>query len=425
MQLANALVIPCGGDGESFVGSVVVEDGLITHADPGGDSRADRILDLEGHTILPGFIDLHSHLTFRRTVGSPWGLHLDPEGLSAIRAARNALTLLRQGVTTIRELGAPHDLNLVVRDAIRRGIMPGPRMVCAGTPISVTGGHATSIALTADGPEGFRALTRSLLSGGAEWIKVIASNDPLREPLDGEYSHPEIEQDELTAVVQTARRWGGKVAAHTMGSETIRMVASVGVDTIEHGVYLDEAGVAEMKRRNVALVPTLSGYLETTLEFWQRGEQWMANHKYLVQPHKESFQLAVQEGVFIAFGTDSVGELVTELELMVDYGMAVEDSLQAATLNSARVLGLGASLGSVEVGKIADLCIVEGNPLEDLQDLRKVRYVMQAGRVWRPTGIRLPSGDDKGISEPWLGEAGLEEEAAPVRTVASGTLHPR
>lgn len=405
IRLKNAVIVPCLGDGRVHEGELIIEDGRIVEVHEGqSSSQADETRDLSGKTVLPGFIDLHAHLSFRRVVGPIWNVIRDPDPLNVVRSIRSALTLLRQGVTTIRELAAPNNINTHIKTAVDSGLMPGPRIISAGAPLSVTGGHAKAIAKIGNGPEAFRALVRENVEGGADWIKVISSNDPLHTPMEGEYSHSEIHADELEAVVETAHSLGRRVAVHTMGSDTCRMVAKAGVDTMEHGVYLTEEGAELMKQNQVTLVPTLSGYLETTFDRWDRGDQWIADHEHLVDAHRDSFELAVEHKVPIAFGTDSVGELVHELELMIAYGMSPEDAIQAATLSSARVLGLDAHIGSLEPGKLADICVIDGDPIGDIKALRGVHAVLQGG-VWiEPLDVRLPSGDESGESEPWLAE---------------------
>lgn len=398
--LKRAFIIPCDVKDKYFVGDVRIEGNKIKAV--GRDlasTAADQVVDLEGCTLLPGFIDLHVHLTFRRAFGPIREVQKQDDGLNVIRSVRNALTLLRQGVTTIRETGARNNISLIIREAISRQMMPGPRMLVAGTPLTITGGHAFT-ALQCTGQEEFQRAVRTLISKGIDWVKTFGSNDPLEFPIDGEFTRPEMTTSELEAVVAAARHFGKKVAVHAMGRKCIKAVAALGVNTIEHGIYLDEEGADVMIQNHVALVPTLSGYLETTLARWNRGDEWRRRHQNLVQPHKESFKIALEKGVLIALGTDSVGELLQEIRLMTQYGMSVSEALQAGTINAAKVLGLDEQIGTIEPGKIADLVAVQGNVLENIEFIRNPVRIVQGGRILKPENIQLPSGDESGDSEP-------------------------
>jgi imidazolonepropionase-like amidohydrolase len=187
-----------------------------------------------------------------------------------------------------------------------------------------------------------------------------------------------------------------------MGSKQLTLVARTGVDTIEHGVYLNEEGARAMADNNVTLVPTISGYLETTWPRWKRGEDWIARHMHLAELHMEAVPCARAAGVRIGVGTDSVGEIVHELDLLNRCGMDLASCLDAVTRVNAEILGLGAEIGDIKPGLEADLVVLRENPLKALSALREVEYVIQAGQINRPVDIRLPSGDEAGESEPWL-----------------------
>lgn len=398
--LKKALIVPCDIKDNAFIGDVLIEGNMIKKIGKDlGAIPADQVIDLDGCTLLPGFIDLHVHLTFRRTIGPLYKTQSEEDGLGVIRSVRNALTLLRQGVTTIREIGARNNINLTIREAIVRNIIPGPRMLVAGTPVTITGGHSLT-AVKCTGPEEFQRAVRTLISKGVDWIKTFGSNDPIEDPFEGEYTRPEMTISELEVVISTARHFGKRVAAHTMGSKCIKAIAGLGVTSIEHGVYLDEEGAEVMMKNNVALVPTLSGYFETTLARWNRGDKWRARHQKLVEPHKESFKLALGKGVFIALGTDSVGELLQEIRLMTQYGMPISEVLRAGTINAAKVLGLDDRIGTIETGKIADLVAIKGNVFDNIEFIRSPICIIKEGQVFKPENIQLPSGDESGDSEP-------------------------
>lgn len=360
-------------------------------------------VDAGGQFLIPGLIDLHCHLTFRRTIGPIWQMMAQSQAMNTIRSVRNALTVLRQGITTIRETGAPHDINTEIARAIAAGLMPGPRVLSAGIPLSVTGGHAKNIVTYADGAEAFRKAARQVLSTGASWIKIIGSNDPTYRPHeDGQWSFGEVDTDEVSAVVAVARKWGGRVAVHCMGSRQIEIVARCGVDTIEHGVYLSPAGARAMADNGVTLVPTISGYLETTWPRWRRGDDWIARHRHLAEVHMDAVPVAREAGVRIGVGTDSVGEIVHELKLLHRCGMSIAECLEAVTKTNATILGMEDRIGDVAPGLEADLVILREDPAGGFDALRSVERIVQGGRVLRPLEIMLPSGDEAGESEPWL-----------------------
>lgn len=410
-RLVGATVLAASTGWSPQKKTVVIDGSRIVALEDPGSSNKDgaRTVDVGGLYVIPGLIDLHCHLTFRRTIGPIWQMMAESETINAVRAARNAMTVLRQGITTIRELGAPNNINTEIAKSIEKGLLPGPRILSAGSPLSVTGGHAKNIVTYADGAEEFRKASRAVVATGAKWIKIIGSNDPTHEPHeDGQWSFGEVDSDEVEAAVAVAHKWGARVAVHCMGSRQIELVANAGVDTIEHGVYLSEAGARAMVDKGVTLVPTISGYLETIWPRWQRGDDWAARHKHLADIHMEAVPIARAAGVRIGVGTDSVGEIVHELKLIHRCGLDLQACMNAVTKTNAEILGLEDKIGDVDNGLQADLVVLRDNPLENLDALRSVEYVVQAGRVMRPLDIRMGSGDEAGDSEPWL--AGKNEE---------------
>lgn len=380
--------------GEVRAADVRIRDGRIAAVGPQLRGVDAEELDARALTVLPGLINMHEHLTMRRTWGPPWQQTELDDLYLVIRGVRAALATLGRGVTTVRELGAKHHLNVHLKRAIAAGVIPGPRVLAAGAPISITGGHAWKLSTEADGPEGMRRAVRETIKAGADWIKLISSNDPVHEERDGQHTHPEISREEFVAAVSAAHAWGRRLTAHAMGRDTIGWAVDAGVDCIEHGVYLDEALADRMLRADVSLVPTLSGYYETTLERWGRGADWIARHEHLLQPHKVSTRIAIEAGVRVGVGTDTVGDIVEELEMLVVCGMTPAQALSAATLTNAQILGLDDQIGTVEPGKIADLVLVRGNPLDDLGVLRDVAWIYQRGVGRRPEDIGLRMDDE-------------------------------
>lgn len=358
---------------------------------PPGDERE---IDLRGSTVLPGLINMHEHLTMRRTWGPPWRQVDLADPYLVIRGVRGALAALRQGITTARELGAKHHLNLYLKRAIAAGLFPGPRIVATGAPISITGGHAWPLCTEADGPEGLRRAVRETIKEGADWIKLISSNDPVHEDHDAQHTHPEFSREELVAAAETAHLRGRRITAHAMGRTTLGWAIDARLDSIEHGVYLDHPLAERMREARIPLIPTLSGYYETILGRWGRGEDWVRRHEQLVEPHKASARIAIDAGVVVGVGTDTVGDIVEELEMLVACGMSNAQVLSAATLTNARILGMDDRLGAVAPGFLADLVVVRGDPLTNVRVMREVEWVFRGGVGWRPSEIALQMEDE-------------------------------
>lgn len=361
---------------------------------PNVEPRDASVLEIEANTVLPGLINLHEHLTMKRTWGPTWRQLDLADPYLIVRGVRGALAALRQGFTTVRELGAKNHLNVYLRRAIDAGLFPGPRVIPAGAPISITGGHAWKLSTEADGPEGMRRQVRETIKAGADWIKLITSNDPVHETYDGEHTHAEFQPEELTAAVTAAHAWKRRVTAHAMGREAIGWALDAGVDSIEHGVYLDDALAERMRSLAIALVPTMSGYHQSRLDRWSRGADWIARHEHLPEDHRRSTRLAIAAGVRIGVGTDTLGDFVEELTMLTTCGMTKNQVLSAATHVNASVLGLNAEIGAIRPGMRADLVVVRGDPLADLEALRSVAWVVRSGVLLRPDEIGMPVADE-------------------------------
>jgi imidazolonepropionase-like amidohydrolase len=367
--------------------AVVVEGDRIVAVVPADRAASGRVLELDGLTLLPGLINCHVHLCLGGEPDPVRPLREEAVALTALKALVRARQTLEAGVTTVRDLGGRDYVELAVRDAIRSGLVPGPRILAAGRGICMTGGHGWWFGREADGPVEVRRAVREQLKAGADVIKLLATGGVMTPGVDPHA--PQLDLDEIRAAVDEARKAGRRVAAHAQAAQGIAWCVEAGVTSVEHGVFLTEAVAARMARDGVALVPTLvapeaivRGGLEASIpEFMVRKAEALRVR------HREAFRLALRAGVTVAAGTDAGtplnphGSLVPELRLMVEEGLSPLGALQAATATAARVLGLEQETGRVAPGLAADLLAVAGDPTERIEALDAVRLVMVRGQV--------------------------------------------
>jgi imidazolonepropionase-like amidohydrolase len=304
---------------------------------------------------------------------------------------------LEAGFTTVRNVGAEGFSDVALRDAIDAGDIPGPRLRVSGPPLSITGGHCDNNLLpfqfhassegAADGVEAVQHKTREIIKYGADFIKVCATGGVLSKGDDPR--HSQYTQEEMKAIVADAHRLGRRVAAHAHGAEGIRWAAEAGVDSIEHASYIDDAAIAAMKQHGTYLVPTLylgDWFLENAEKLHVPAEL-LAKGKAVMPAARTNLAHAFASGVKVAFGTDAAvyphGMNAHEFAVMVKLGMTPLGAIQAATLNAADLLGWPDKVGSVEAGKWADLIAVDGDPLQDVTTLERVKFVMKGGEVVR------------------------------------------
>ncbi len=379
--------------------TVVIDGEKVTSVSGGGGSQSDnqagiRVINLPNATLLPGLIDAHTHLTFDPNFGyQELGVSIPKE---ALIGAKNARITLEAGFTTVRNVGASGYTDIALRDAINEGMVPGPRIMASGPALSITGGHCDQNLLpyewhaksdgAADGVEGVQHKVREIIKYGADVIKVCATGGVLSKGDDPRASQYTLE--EMKAIVADAHRLGRKVAAHAHGAQGIAWAAEAGVDSIEHGSYIDDAGIAMMKKNGTYLVPTL--YLAD----WMRENavkiglpaMYATKMKDVTAVSRQNIKKAFNAGVKIAFGTDAAvyphGLNAHEFAVYVQIGMTPLQAIQTATVNAADLLGWS-KIGSIENGNFADIIAVNGDPLKDVTLLQDPVMVMKGGTVYK------------------------------------------
>ncbi len=351
--------------------------------------RGTRVIDGRGLTVLPGLIDCHVHLCLGGEPDVVATVAAERPAFTLLKAAQFARQTLEAGFTTVRDLGFRDHAIFSLKQAIESGLLAGPHILGAGLAICMLGGHARFIGREVAGTAAVRDAVRDQVSAGAEVIKLIASGGVLTPGTSPDDAQMTVE--ELSAAVMEAQRTGRPVAAHAHGATGMKNAICAGVHSIEHGTLMDEEAGAMMKQRGVFMVPTLSALATTAMCGSGCGipESAVAKAKSMVKRHEKSFRHAHMSGIPIAMGTDAGtpfnfhGENAQELERMVALGMSPKDAIVAATSAAARLLGIGQSVGTLTVGKQADLVIVEGNPLKKIGLLRRkdrLAGVMQRGR---------------------------------------------
>ena len=379
--------------------TITIVDGRIQSVSPGltPAPQGARLIDLANRTVLPGLIDAHVHLT-----GAPgsafWREAIDTDEYAALLGARNALVTLRAGFTTVRDLGSPGSAGFALKRAIDEGLVPGPRMLVSGPPLSTIGGHGDVAGFrpeviaaldghnTCTGADQCAARVRELARAGADVIKFMATGGVLSQGDRG--LGQSFTDAEMRAIVETAHGLGLKVAAHAHADEGIAAAVRAGVDSIEHGTFASPATIQLMREHHTTLVPTLMAFtgIRERLGTGVYTPLVEAKVRMTLEVVGRAARLAHQAGVTIVFGTDAAvyphGRNAGEFAQLVRYaGMSPAEAIAAATTGAAHLLGLDTEIGRIAPGLSADLIAVDGDPLTDVTRLEHVAFVMVRGRT--------------------------------------------
>lgn len=372
--------------------AVAVEGERISWIGPSAQAPAfdpRHVIDGRGHSLLPGMINCHVHLCNDGAADLFGQVLNDSVPIATIRSVINARLTLEAGITTVRDCGAASQIAIEIAKAVDRGLIEGPRVRAAGRVVTMTGGHGHFIGREADGPDEVRKAVRAEIKGGAHFIKVMATGGVLTPGVDP--SQTAFSLEEMQAAVEEAHKAGRPAASHAIGNGGIKNALRAGIDSVEHGFYLDDEAVNLALKSGAFIVPTLIAVDQIVNNGPDGGiPDWVVRKaKSESGHHQESFALAAKSGLRIAAGTDAGtpfnphGDLALELARMVEFGLSPMLALMAATSNAARLLRLDDQIGTVEKGKVADLVMVPGDPLKDIGAMRHPALVMKSGKVVR------------------------------------------
>ncbi len=392
------------GDAAQSEMTIVIEDGKITKVARGYQKPAegDTLIDLKEFTVLPGLMDMHTHLISQHSKDSYTERFFMEESDYALRSTVYARVTLMAGFTTVRELGDNGINSVSLRKAITEGWIVGPRIFTAGKSLATTGGHAdptnglrgdyrrdaTPLEGVVNGPDDAKKAVRQRYKDGADLIKLTATGGVLSLAASGQ--NPQFTDEELKAIVETAKDYNMAIAVHAHGAEGMKRAVLAGVDSIEHGTYMTDEIMQLMKERGTFWVPTNMAGEWVAMKSAEPGyfpEVVRPKAAAIGPAIKQTFAKAYKAGVKIAFGTDSGvsphGENAHEFELMVEGGMPPMEAIQAATRTASQLLRVEDRLGTLEAGKLADVIAVKGNPLDDIKVMKDVVFVMKEGEVFR------------------------------------------
>ncbi len=353
---------------------------------------AAQLIDASGAWLIPGLMNMHLHLGLILPGKLEAELAKETEGELTLRMAANARDILHAGVTTIRLTGEQRHGDLALKKAISKGQAIGPRIFSSGEALAITGGHGSESNVTySDGPYELIKAARKEISAGASWVKILISGGIATN--GGDIAEALMTLEEIEAVVDAAHRFGARVAAHSGSSAATTIAIDAGIDSIEHGYFLDRKVLKKMKKHGTWLVPTIVVSQPATQPFFEKigvPEWYLKRRDSVGKEHWRALEMAIEEGVNIALGTDQLPSepndgttaTVREAQYYVEAGMTPLQALRAATIQPARMLGADDRIGSLEVGKFADIIAVDGDPTKDIKALRNILFVMKGGEVY-------------------------------------------
>ncbi len=390
--LVDGTVVAIDGGAARQNAVVLIEGDRISQVGAAGTVTVPanaKIISMKGKWLIPGLMNMHVHLGLRLPGAAGAELVNESDREQVLRMACNARLSLLSGATTLRLVGEDHGNDFVLRAAIERGEVIGPRLKTAGGVIVPTGGHGDT---EADGPYGLAKVTREQIKLGADWIKIAISGGIA--DTHGSISAAPMTDEEMKTLIEVAHRNGIKVTAHNGSSVAAHQAMQFGIDGFEHGYHLDESVLKEMKAKGVWLVPTIVVSQPGAREFYKKigsPDWYLARVDSTGKDHWAMLQNAIKLGVNIALGTDQfpfepnggTTATVAEAELYVKAGMTPLQALQSATTQSARMLGVESDLGRIQPGKYADIVAVEADPTKDISALRTIDFVMKGGVVYR------------------------------------------
>jgi len=406
---AQKTILHCGklidvAKGETLSSySIIIEGNKIVEVRAGYVSAAanDKIIDLKNRTVMPGLMDCHVHLEEETNPNRYLQDFTWNPADYAFQSVGFAEKTLMAGFTTVRDLGGS-GVNISLRNAINKNVVKGPRIFTAGKAIATTGGHADPtngyrsdimgdpgpLSAVANGVDECRKAVRQRYKEGSDLIKITASGGVLSNAKNGQ--NPQFTEEELKAIVETAKDYGFKVAAHSHGAEAMKRAIRAGVNSIEHGTYMDDEAIDLFKKYGTYFVPTIIAGKSTADSAKKPGyyPDYVTAKALAIGPKIQStFAKAYKAGVKIAFGTDAGvyahGKNWVEFVYMTEVGMPMMEALKAATMNAADLIGVADQLGTIEKGKLADIIAVDGDPVKDVQVMGKVKFVMKDGIVYK------------------------------------------